>query len=167
MTILTLRFTATPRGARLARRLAAQQMDAWGWPYGGTANDTVELIVAELTANAVTHGRVPGRDAELRLRRRDGEGVVRIEVSDTRGERVPVVRDAGSEEDGGRGLVLVAALAKEWGTAPRPGSPGKTVWAVVPTGVPATPAAGAFRGQGDGSRSLPWAGRRQPTCRSR
>ncbi|MEU2053390.1 ATP-binding protein [Streptomyces bungoensis] len=136
MTTFTLRFTATPRGARLARRLASQQMDAWGWPYGGTANDTVELIVAELAANAVTHGRVPGRDAELRLCRQDGENGVRIEVSDTRGERLPVVRDAGSEEDGGRGLVLVGALAKEWGVTDRPGAPGKTVWAVVGTGVP-------------------------------
>ncbi|MGW1270265.1 hypothetical protein [Streptomyces sp. NPDC002491] len=64
---LTLRFSSTPRGARLARRIASQQMDTWGWPYGTTVNDTVELITAELAANAVTHGRVPGRDAELRL----------------------------------------------------------------------------------------------------
>ena len=28
-----------------------------------------------------------------------------------------------------------AALAKEWGTAPRPGAPGKTVWAEL--GAPA------------------------------
>ncbi|MFD8610414.1 ATP-binding protein [Streptomyces sp. NPDC059631] len=137
MTTFALRFTATPRGARLARRLASQQMDAWGWPYGTPVHDTVELIVAELAANAVTHGRVPGRDAELRLSRRDGDDQVRIEVHDTRGERLPVVREActdgdpAAEADGGRGLVLVAALAKEWGVAPRPGAPGKGVWAVV------------------------------------
>ncbi|MET9142619.1 ATP-binding protein [Streptomyces sp. NPDC004042] len=137
MTTFALRFTATPRGARLARRLASQQMDAWGWPYGTPVHDTVELIVAELAANAVTHGRVQGRDAELRLSRRDGEDRVRIEVDDTRGERLPVVREActdgdpAAEADGGRGLVLVAALAKEWGVAPRPGAPGKSVWAVV------------------------------------
>ncbi|MFE4048495.1 ATP-binding protein [Streptomyces sp. YIM B13518] len=88
--------------------------------------------MGELTANAVTHGRVPGRDAELRLSR-EGGGHVRIEVSDARGERLPEARDAGSEEDGGRGILLVAALAEEWGTAPRPGAPGKTVWAVVAT----------------------------------
>lgn len=57
---------------------------------------------------------------------------VRIEVSDARGERLPEGRDTGSVEDGGRGLLLVDALATEWGTAPRPGAPGKTVWAVVP-----------------------------------
>ncbi|MEW1869242.1 ATP-binding protein [Streptomyces caelestis] len=129
-TVFSFRFTPSPRGARLARRLASCQMDAWGWRYGTPAHDAVELIAAELAANAATHGRVPGRDAELRLSREDG-GYIRVEVSDARGERLPEVRDAGSEEDGGRGLLLVAALAKEWGTAPRPGAPGKTVWAVV------------------------------------
>ncbi|KES03769.1 regulatory protein [Streptomyces toyocaensis] len=130
-TVFSFRFTASPRGARLARRLASCQMDAWGWHHGTPAHDSVELVVAELTANAVTHGRVPGRDAELRLSREE-DGHVRVEVSDARGERLPEARDAGGEEDGGRGLVIVAALAKEWGTVPRPGAPGKTVWAVVP-----------------------------------
>ncbi|MFI9602936.1 ATP-binding protein [Streptomyces sp. NPDC052043] len=99
----------------------------------------MELVVAELAANAVTHGRVPGRDAELRLSR-EGDGCVRVEVSDARGERLPAVWDAGTGEDGGRGLLLVVSLAKEWGTVPRPGAPGKTVWAVVATGAPETPA---------------------------
>ncbi|MFE5404114.1 ATP-binding protein [Streptomyces sp. NPDC056580] len=135
-TVFGFRFTSSPRDARLARRLASCQMDAWGWHPGTPPHDAVELIVGELAANSVTHGRVPGRDAALRLCRRDGEGRVRIEVSDTRGERLPVVQDAGSEEDGGRGLVLVTALAKEWGVMARPGAPGKTVWAVVGTGVP-------------------------------
>ncbi|MFJ4689801.1 ATP-binding protein [Streptomyces sp. NPDC088766] len=130
--VLALRFTASPRGARLARRLASHQMDTWGWSYGTPANDAVELVVAELAANAVTHGLVPGRDAELRLSREDGGGV-RVEVSDARGERLPETRNAGTGEDGGRGLLLVAALAEKWGTAPRPGAVGKTVWAVVPT----------------------------------
>ncbi|MEU2896262.1 ATP-binding protein [Streptomyces sp. NPDC001273] len=129
--VLSFRFSPSPRGARLARRLASCQMDAWGWRYGTPAHDSVELIVGELAANAVTHGRVPGRDAELRLSRED-DGHVRVEVSDARGERLPEARDAGTGEDGGRGLLLVAALAEEWGTAARPGAPGKTVWAVVP-----------------------------------
>ncbi|MFE0572587.1 ATP-binding protein [Streptomyces albogriseolus] len=116
-TVLSFRFTPSPRGARLARRLACCQMDAWGRHHGTPAHDAVELIVAELANNAVTHGRVPGRDAELRLSREDG-GRVRVEVSDARGERLPETRDAGTGE--------------EWGTAPRPGAPGKTVWAVVP-----------------------------------
>ncbi|GEJ98261.1 hypothetical protein NHG22_06515 [Streptomyces sp. ATE26] len=61
------------------------------------------------------------------LSRRDGGGRIPIEVNDTDGERLPLVRDAGTEEDCRRGLVLVAALAEEWGTAPCPGTPGRTV----------------------------------------
>ncbi|MGW2765692.1 ATP-binding protein [Streptomyces sp. NPDC001275] len=129
--VFTLRFTASPRGARLARRLASHQVDAWGWGYGTPVHDAVELVVAELAANAVTHGRVPGRDAELRLSR-EPEGRVRVEVSDTRGERRPRTGPVDGETDGGRGLLLVAALSVDWGVCERDGSaPGKTVWAVI------------------------------------
>ncbi|MFC9289040.1 ATP-binding protein [Streptomyces sp. NPDC057052] len=87
---------------------------------------------AEQAANAVTHGRVPGRDAELRLGRDDDAGHVRVEVTDVRGERLPLPEPGGRPlTDGGRGLALVAAPADEWGVAPRSGAPGKTVWAVV------------------------------------
>ncbi|MFI1563984.1 ATP-binding protein [Streptomyces sp. NPDC020490] len=137
-TVLSFRFTASPRGARLARRLASCQMDAWGWRHRTPVHDSVELIVAELANNAVTHGRVPGRDASLRLTRFRVTGRIRIEVSDARGERHPApVRDGLPDDEGGRGLALVAALAEEWGIAPRPGAPGKTVWAVV--AAPGTP----------------------------
>ncbi|MFD7753039.1 ATP-binding protein [Streptomyces sp. NPDC059757] len=85
------RFSSTPRGARLARKLALHQLNDWGVPYGGDASETVALIVAELAANAVTHGRVPGRDFELRIVHAPGDGrtlgILRIEVTDTRGER--------------------------------------------------------------------------------
>lgn len=63
----TQRLSATRRGARLARRLAVHRLDDWGIPYGSELSDSAALIVAELAANAVTHGRVPGRDFELRL----------------------------------------------------------------------------------------------------
>lgn len=63
-----MRFTSTPRGARLARRLTAVRLDAWwGIPYDTDAHDEIVLIVAELTANAVMHGHVPGRDFHLRV----------------------------------------------------------------------------------------------------
>ncbi|CAL9478830.1 hypothetical protein SUDANB145_02982 [Streptomyces sp. enrichment culture] len=127
----TLRFSSTPRGARLARRLASQRMDAWGWTYGSAVHDTVELIVAELAANAVTHGRVPGRDAELRLVPFPALGFVRVEVSDTLGECLPRPTSGDPGEDSGRGLLLVTALADRWGVCERVGGPGKTVWAVV------------------------------------
>ncbi|MER6731922.1 ATP-binding protein [Streptomyces puniciscabiei] len=128
-----MRFTSTPRGARLARRLVSHRLDEWGHPYTGPLNETLTLITAELTANAVRHGHVPGRDFRVRLTLADDS--CRIEVTDTRGERLPCLAqpqaDAGTES--GRGLLLVDALADKWGVAPRPPAPGKTVWAEILT----------------------------------
>ncbi|WP_116429145.1 ATP-binding protein [Streptomyces spongiicola] len=125
----TMRFTSTPRGARLARRLVSHRLNDWGHPYTTPVNETLTLITVELTANAVRHGHVPGRDFRVRLTLT--EGILRIEVTDTRAEKqppsTPPTPDPSSES--GRGLHLVAALADDWGVSPRLAAPGKTVWA--------------------------------------
>ncbi|MFH8474137.1 ATP-binding protein [Streptomyces sp. NPDC018000] len=131
----SMRFSSTPRGARLARRLAGERLDAWGIPYGSDAHHTLTLIVAELSANAVSHGRVPGRDFRLCL---SAEGTtLRVEVTDTRGEKVPTLVEPSDalDGDGGRGLLLVAALTDRWGWYPCADGPGKTVWAVLEVGT--------------------------------
>ncbi|BFO15990.1 hypothetical protein SHKM778_23780 [Streptomyces sp. KM77-8] len=86
------------------------------------------LIVAELCANAVQHGHVPGRDFHLGLHvTPDG---VRVEVTDTRAERGPQCSAVPEESDEtGRGLLLVSQLATRWDWHPRLDGPGKTVWA--------------------------------------
>lgn len=124
----TLRLSATRRGARLARLLAVQQLHEWG--VTGSTAEAAELVVAELASNAVLHGRVPGRDFEVRMERADDH--VRIELADARGERRPLRSENPGEnpEEGGYGLLLVAALATAWGVRDR--TVGKTVWATVP-----------------------------------
>ncbi len=124
-----MRFTSTARGARLARRLVSHRLDDWGHPYPTPVNETVTLIAGELTANAVRHGHVPGRDFRLRLTVGEAEGVVRVEVTDARGEGLPAPDTPGADAEAGRGLLLVTALAHDWGVSPRPAAPGKTVWA--------------------------------------
>ncbi|MEU2358097.1 ATP-binding protein [Streptomyces misionensis] len=127
---LVQRLSATPRGARLARRLTASSLASWGYPYESDANETAQLLVSELATNAVTHGRVPGRDFELRLTLLPEADALRIEVSDARGERhLQILRGAPQDEQG-RGLILVEALSRKWGVAER--VVGKTVWAEVP-----------------------------------
>ncbi|MFC9395402.1 ATP-binding protein [Streptomyces sp. NPDC057027] len=116
--VFTQRFSSTPRGARLARRLALHQLDRWRLPYGSETSDAVGLLVAELAANAVTHGRVPGRDFELTLSYAPGLRL-RIDVSDTRGERRPAPVAPGPLDEGGRGLLLVEALATRWAVLDR------------------------------------------------
>ncbi|WP_327168791.1 ATP-binding protein [Streptomyces subrutilus] len=124
----SMRFSSTPRGARLARRLAAVRLDAWGHLYDSTAHDDVTLIVAELCANAVRHGHVPGRDFRLVLA--GTPTTLRIEVTDTRAERLPTARATAPLPESGHGLPLVAALSTRWAWSPRAdGGPGKTVWA--------------------------------------
>ncbi|NLU66077.1 ATP-binding protein [Streptomyces sp. HNM0574] len=128
-----MRFTSTPRGARLARRLVAHRLDSWGHPYASAVHETVTAVTAELAANAVRHGHVPGRDFHLALTESAEEvPVLRVEVTDTRGDRWPRPGPAPGGE-GGRGLLLVAALARDGGTVPRTAGPGKTVWAEVVT----------------------------------
>ncbi|MCI3269943.1 ATP-binding protein [Streptomyces cylindrosporus] len=126
------RLSSTPRGARLARHLALNQLHTWGIPDDSDPAHAVAVIVAELAANAVTHGRVPGRDFELRLSLVTGS--VRIEVTDTRAEQRPPAPGAVPTPDpldeDGRGLVLVDALADRWEVLERE-SPGKTVRAEV------------------------------------
>ncbi|MFE5602230.1 ATP-binding protein [Streptomyces coelicoflavus] len=131
----TQRFSATRRGARLARLLAAHQLTEWGHPHCTEAHDTIVLVVAELAANAVLHGRVPGRGFALSLSHDDGRRVIRVEVTDTHPAQ-PTRRTSGTDENGGRGLLLVDALAADWGVRDRLG-PGKTVWAECGT-VPRT-----------------------------
>jgi anti-sigma regulatory factor (Ser/Thr protein kinase) len=131
--MFTQRLSPTPRGARLARHLALNQLHAWGVPHDSGAAEAVAVIVAELAANAVTHGRVPGRDFELRLSLPTGS--VRVEVSDTRTEpRPPKPGDVHLPHvlgEHGRGLVLVDALADRWEVVDRVPPPGKTVRAEV------------------------------------
>ncbi|CAL9441470.1 hypothetical protein SUDANB108_02248 [Streptomyces sp. enrichment culture] len=127
------RLSSTPRGARLARRLALSELHSWGIPYGTDVSDAVGAVVAELAANAVTHGRVPGRDFALRLELAPGR--VRIEVADSRSgpPRPPVpgaVRTPRALDEHGRGFVLVDALADRWEVLDRE-PPGKTVRAEV------------------------------------
>lgn len=123
------RFASTRRAAGLARRLAQGQLDAWGVPHGSEASDTAALLVAELTANAVLHAYVSGRGFELGLLLRE-DGVLRIEVTDTRADRpLPVVAQVAPEDaESGRGLLLIQTLADHWGTTEGP-PPQKTVWA--------------------------------------
>ncbi|MDO0933409.1 ATP-binding protein [Streptomyces sp. DG2A-72] len=119
----SVQLSSTPRGARLARLLATEQLRAWGLPL-----DPARQIVAELATNAATHGRVQGRDFRLLLY--VVGDTLRIEVTDTRGDRMPCTQLPAPEAESGRGLLLVDALADRWGCAPGP-PPRKTVWAEV------------------------------------
>jgi PAS domain S-box-containing protein len=77
--------------------------------------------------DAALDGRGGSREFTLRLRR--GEAAVWVEVFDP-DLRLPRIRSAGENDEGGRGLYLVDQLATRWGSRPTPG--GKAVWFEVP-----------------------------------
>ncbi|MFJ8668867.1 SpoIIE family protein phosphatase [Streptomyces sp. NPDC093600] len=104
-----------------ARALATRQVDAWG--LDGDLSFTTELVVSELVTNAIRYASGP---IQLRLIR---DRALICEVSDT-GHTSPHLRRAGSEDEGGRGLFLVAQMTQQWGT--RYTSTGKTIWAEQP-----------------------------------
>lgn len=98
--------------ARLAMR---------SWALLDAVVDTATLLASELATNALVHGR--GR-VELRLRLTRDRLV--LEAVDA-GHHMPRRRQAGVDDEGGRGLHLVAALADRWGSWATDG--GKVVWA--------------------------------------
>ncbi|MFJ4903449.1 ATP-binding protein [Streptomyces sp. NPDC088727] len=135
-------LSSTRRGARLARLLAIEQLRTW--PVPPSVTDRAEQIVAELAANAVLHGRVQGRDFRLALTLDTAARTLRIEVTDARGDQLPVsAGNPGTPQESDLGLFLVASLAERCGTEPYPPS-GKSVWAEIDL----TPeAAGCISGQ--------------------
>ncbi|MGW9031588.1 SpoIIE family protein phosphatase [Streptomyces sp. NPDC055722] len=107
---------AEPTAARTARQMAARQLSEWGLEH--LVPDT-ELIVSELVTNAIRHGAGPIR---LRLIQHQ---VLTCEVFDS-GTCYPRLRHARIVDENGRGLLMVAQLARRWGF--RPTTCGKLVW---------------------------------------
>ncbi|MFL5992839.1 MAG: ATP-binding protein [Streptomyces sp.] len=122
--LLLARTALYPRDRRsvaVARDLTRITLTDWGVCE---RSDDVLLCVSELTTNALLHGVPPHRCFRLDLAL-TADGILRVEVHDSApGElRIPDT-DPGSER--GRGLLLVAAVADEWGVRER--DPGKVVW---------------------------------------
>lgn len=93
-----------------------------------------EMCVGELAANAVRHRppRRRGGRIELSVAAVDAGRRLWLAVHDPWPGR-PCPRQAGEDDEAGRGLALVASLAADWGCVPDdgpgvPGSVGKTVW---------------------------------------
>lgn len=82
--------------------------------------------------DGASEGGVPGRNFELALALTTTPGtgtVLRIEISDARGDRLPAIpASCAPDSQTGRGLTLIDHLADRWGTIPRHPN-AKTVWA--------------------------------------
>ncbi|GII93319.1 SpoIIE family protein phosphatase [Sinosporangium siamense] len=150
-------FAAQPIMVGEARRMAAEAFEGWNVPEESA--ELACLLVSEVVTNVVLHAAgagvprrelamdgpplpfdeswdVPGfedevsGDKEFTLRLRRGAKAVWVEVFD-QDLRLPRIRSAGENDEGGRGLYLVDQLARRWGS--RPTKEGKAVWFEIPT----------------------------------
>ncbi|MGC9537706.1 ATP-binding protein [Streptomyces sp. UG1] len=115
-----LRLTVGEHSARHIRAIARSLLAEWRMRE---LADAVELGVTELVANVVRH--VPDRRCEVLILRRTGG--VRVEVADGFGQLPVLPAQSGPEDEGGRGLVLLDAVADKWGVDPVSGG-GKSIW---------------------------------------
>lgn len=104
---------------RQARADTAAQLATWGLDHLGFAT---ELIVSELVTNAIRYTSGP---AVLRLIL---DRVLVCEVSDPSNTQ-PRLRRALDNDEGGRGLFLIAQLSARWGC--RYAARGKAIWAEI------------------------------------
>ncbi len=107
-----------PVSAGQARRFVSAALD--GWALADLTDDAV-LLTSEVVTNALLHTT----SSHIRLRLVLLDDGVRVEVEDM-SEVLPCARDSSRSATTGRGLALVEAAARSWGT--RPGDHGKTVW---------------------------------------
>ncbi|MEU3918593.1 SpoIIE family protein phosphatase [Streptomyces sp. NPDC029004] len=107
---------AEPVAVGHARELATGQLREWDLEE---LTFSTELVVSELVTNAVRHAEGP---LQLRLIR---DRTLLCEVADT-GHTSPHLRHSEAEDEGGRGLFIVAQLVHRWGT--RYTESGKTIW---------------------------------------
>lgn len=116
---LELALSAQPAAVPAVRRAVRAQLIEWGL---SDLVDPVSLVVSELATNAVLHAR-----GTLRVRLCRQDDGARLEVGDD-SPRLPQQRQRSALSGTGRGLALVAELAREWGVESTDGG-GKIVWA--------------------------------------
>ncbi|WP_405586989.1 SpoIIE family protein phosphatase [Streptomyces sp. NBC_01190] len=109
-------FPAEAGAVRLARRRVRDILTQWGLAQ---LSDVTVLLVSELVTNSLRYAHGP-----IGVRVVRGSSLL-VEVSDPLPDP-PRERVAAIDDEGGRGLQLVAVASRRWGT--RHGPLGKTVW---------------------------------------
>lgn len=114
-------LTAERTCVRVARQMAIHYLSFLR--LSAPQADEVELVVSELVTNAVEYGK---DEVVLRLLCHDGE--LRVEVKDD--DPAPAtLRVPADDDESGRGLWIVAVLARDWGVS----EDGRTTWCTFRT----------------------------------
>ena len=119
MELLRLAFANDEPAAPVRRKVRAALDD---FPSADAVADVL-VVISELVENVTRHTRGGG---VLRLIRQNGTIVVEVHDGDATQPRLLPPDD---RRIGGRGLLVVAGMARRWGV--RPDESGKTVWAEI------------------------------------
>ena len=124
-------LSAGTQAAAEARGQLHTLVSLWGMPVDV---DVLVLLASELITNAVTHVANGAGAGAISVCVRCLRGEVRVEVHDgSRDMPVPAPLKVDDDAETGRGLMLVDALAAEWGFYRTPG--GKAVYFTLPFGA--------------------------------
>ncbi|MFE7032651.1 ATP-binding protein [Streptomyces sp. NPDC057621] len=104
-----LLFVAEPEEVSGLRRTLRSHLELWKL---GELTDAAQLCVSELVSNVITHVG-PGTPAKLAVSMNGT--YLRIEVHDPDTRVLPVLLDASSEAEAGRGVAIIDAVADRWG----------------------------------------------------
>lgn len=131
--VMSVTLPPDPAAVSPARALFVSAMQRWGLVDEAVAI-AGELLVSEVVTNGIRYAR---GDVGMLVRR--AERAVHVEVRDN-DTRLPRLRHAALDDEGGRGLALVQALSRDWGARALPD--GKVVWFTIdaPPTQPTQPA---------------------------
>ncbi len=135
----SLELAVVPSAVRTARHWAASLLAESDPPRDADVIDAVVLCVSELVTNAIRAvgqqsdqdkmmppGSSPVTRPRVWLAICGSSNVVRIEVHDSTCAPIPPARHRADDEESGRGLEVIAALASDWGW--QADALGKFVW---------------------------------------
>jgi hypothetical protein len=115
-------FPGHAAAPRLARKVVRSTLDEW---HLSTMGDDAMLVATELATNAVRHAQ-----SDFTLSIAHSPHGVRLAIGDTVEGMTPHPPDP--DDTGGRGLQIIAGLARAWGH--HPAENGKLVWAELDGG---------------------------------
>jgi anti-sigma regulatory factor (Ser/Thr protein kinase) len=110
-----MRLLAFPEAVQDLRRAVRERLDDPG--------AEIQLCVTELVGNVIRH---VGEGVPVSVRVIRTGGRTRVEVTDPDPRALPVFLHATADDESGRGLAVLDAVALRWGVGP--GGSGKTVW---------------------------------------
>ena len=105
----------------MTRRQVDKALHTWGH---AALQDSAHLLITEMAANAVRHCTGETFSVEVSLT----QDAVRLSVTDS-SPAYPQIKTSSHDDESGRGMMIVEALAQDWGVMDN--TIGKTVWACL------------------------------------